>query len=105
LNEQWQAFAWVVLLGQNRVPHTWLLNMGPGGYENCPSNLQQQSVVTQMNLLHRSMSWPNMTTMMIYRILESCEDHTKQLTEHGDMLLSDESSSEIVRTLYQGMPL
>jgi hypothetical protein len=31
LNEQRQAFARVVRLGQNRVPHTWLLNTGPGG--------------------------------------------------------------------------
>ena len=34
LNEQWQAFAPVVQFGQNRVPHTWLLNTGPSGYNN-----------------------------------------------------------------------
>ena len=26
---------------------------------------------------------------MIYRILECWQEHTKQLTEHGDFLLSD----------------
>ena len=31
LNEQRQAFAQVFRLGQNRVPHTWLLNTGPNG--------------------------------------------------------------------------
>jgi len=35
LNQQWQTFARVFQLGQNRVPHMWLLNMGPGGYDNC----------------------------------------------------------------------
>jgi hypothetical protein len=34
LNEQHEAFAWVVRLGPNRVPHTWLLNTGPNGYDN-----------------------------------------------------------------------
>jgi SNF2 family DNA or RNA helicase len=29
LHDQWQTFARVVQLGQNRVPHTWLLNTGP----------------------------------------------------------------------------
>jgi len=31
LNEQRQAFARVVRLGQNRVSHSWLLNTGPNG--------------------------------------------------------------------------
>jgi len=34
LNEQWQPSEWVVRLGQNRVRHTWLLNTGPGAYDN-----------------------------------------------------------------------
>jgi len=34
LNELRQAFARVVWLGQNRVPHTWLVNTGPDGYYN-----------------------------------------------------------------------
>jgi len=40
LNEQWQAIARVVQVGQNRVPHTWLLDKGPGGYDNRASDLQ-----------------------------------------------------------------
>jgi len=34
LNEQRQAFAQVVRLGQNRVAPTCLLDTGPGGYDN-----------------------------------------------------------------------
>jgi len=89
LNEQRQAFAWVVRLGQNRVPHTWLLNTGPGGYDNRESDLHQLSGVAQMRVLHGLTSRPNITTSMIYRILECREDHTKQLMEHGDFVLSD----------------
>jgi len=48
LNEQWQAFAQVVRLGQNRVPHTWLLNTGPNGYDNRWSDVHRLSGVAQM---------------------------------------------------------
>jgi hypothetical protein len=48
LNEQRLAFARVVRLVQNRVPHTQLLNTGPGGYDNRVSNLHQLSGVAQM---------------------------------------------------------
>jgi len=89
LNEQRQVFARVVRLGQNRVPHTWLLNTGPSGYDNRASDLHQLSGVAQMKVLHGLMSRPNITTLMIYRILECREDHTKQLTEQGDVVLSD----------------
>ena len=89
LNEQRQGFARVVRLGQNRVPFTWLLNMGPGGYDNRPSDLQQLSGVAHMRVLHGLMSRPNITTLMIYHILECQEDHTKQLTEHGAFMPSD----------------
>ena len=51
LNKQRQAFARVVRLGQNQVPHTWLLNTGPGGYDNCTSDLHQLSGVAQMRVL------------------------------------------------------
>jgi len=68
LNEQWQAFARVVRLGQNRVPHTWLWNRGPGGYDDHVSDLQQQSGVVQMNVLHGLMSRLNITMMMIHQI-------------------------------------
>ena len=90
LNEQRQAFALVVRLGQNRVPHTWLLNTGPGGYNNRASDVHQHSAVEQMRVLHGLMSRPNIMTSMIYRILVACEDHTKRLTENGDTLQSDQ---------------
>jgi hypothetical protein len=89
LNEQRQAFARVVRLGQNRVPHTWLLNTGPNGYDNRASDLHQLSGVAQMRVLHGLMNRPNITTTMIYRILECRQDHTERLTEHGDFMPSD----------------
>jgi hypothetical protein len=96
LNEQWQAFARVVRLGQNRVPHTWSLNTGPGGYDNHASDLHQLSGVAQMKVLRGLVSRPNITTSMIYRILESHEDHTMWPTENDDIFQSDELSSYIV---------
>ena len=90
LNEQHQVFARVVQLGQNRVPHTWLLNTGPGGYNNSMRNLQHNPAVAQMRLLHGLISGPSITTSMPYQILEASEDHTKRLTENGDTLQSDE---------------
>jgi len=95
--EQCQAFAQVVQLGQHRVPHTWLLNTGPGGYDHCVSDLHHHSGVAQMRVLYNMMSRPNITTSMIHRILVSHEDHTKLLTENGDNYQSDELSSYIVR--------
>jgi hypothetical protein len=89
LNEQRQAFARVFRLGQNRVPHTWLLNTGPNGYDNRASGLHQLSGVAQMRVLHGLMNRPNITTTMIYRILECRQDHTERLTEHGDFVPSD----------------
>jgi hypothetical protein len=56
LNEQRQPSARVVRLGQNRVPHTWLLNSGPGGYDNRTSVPHQISGVVQMRVLHGLMS-------------------------------------------------
>ena len=89
-----QAFARVVRLGQNRVPHTWLLNTGPGGYVNRASDLHQLSGVQQMRVLHGLMNRPNITTLIIYRILECREDYTKQFTEYGDVMLSDDGEDE-----------
>jgi len=89
LNEQRQAIAWVVWQGQNRVPQALLLNMGPGGYDNRVNDLHQHPGVAQMWVLHGLMSQPNMTTTMIYRILEFCAYHTKQYTEYGDFMPSD----------------
>jgi len=89
LNEQRQAFARVVRLGQNRVAHTWLLISGPNGYDNEASDLHQLSEVAQMRVLHGLMTQPNITTSMIYRILECREDHPMQLSEEGDVVPSD----------------
>jgi hypothetical protein len=90
LNGQQQAFARVVQLEQNRVPHTRPQNTGPGGYNNRKSDLHQHSGVGQMRVLHGLMSQPNITMSMIYRILSAHEDHTQRLTENGDTLQSDE---------------
>jgi len=89
LNEQRQAFAPVIRLRQSRVPHTWLFHTGPSGYDNRASDLHQLSGVGQLKVLHGLMSRPNITTSMIYRILDCREDHTKQLTEQGDFVLLD----------------
>jgi hypothetical protein len=76
LNEQWQTCAWVVRLGQNWVPHTWLLNTGPNGYDYRASDLHQLSRVAQMRVLHALMRRPNIITTMIYRNLICQPDHT-----------------------------
>ena len=90
LNEQRQAFARVVRLGQHQVPHSWLLKTGHGGYNNHASNLHKHSQVARLTVLHGLMSRPNIMTSMMYWILDPCEDHTKRLTENGDTLQSDE---------------
>jgi len=89
LNKQRQAFAWVVRLGHNRVPHTWLLNTGPGGYDNRASDLHQLYGAAQMKLLHGLMSQQKITTSMIYQILECREDHTKKPTPQRGFVASD----------------
>ena len=93
LNEPWQKFARVVWLGHNRVPHTCLLNSGPCGYDNHPSDLHQLSGVAKMNVLHRLMSQRNIMTSRVNDILDSVEDDTKALTEHNDTFPADELSS------------
>jgi len=65
LNDQWQEFAQVVRLVQNRVPQAWLLNTGPNSYDNSASDLHRLSVVAPMRVLHSLMNWPNITTTMI----------------------------------------
>jgi len=80
LNKQCQDFARVVQLEQNGVPHSWLFKTGPGGYDNRASDLPQRSGVAQLTVLNGLMSRPNITTSMIYCMLECQEDHTKQRT-------------------------
>jgi len=89
LIEQHQAFARVVQLGQNRVPHTWLLNTGSSGYDNRASDQHQVTEVAQIKVRHCLMSRPNITSSMIYRIDECREDHKMQPTDQGDVVLSD----------------
>jgi hypothetical protein len=86
LNEQRQASAPVVRLGQNRVPHTWLLNSGPNGYDNRASDLHHLSGVARMRGHHGLMNRPNIMTMMIYWILDDQQDCTKWLIETGDFV-------------------
>jgi len=64
LNEQCQGFVQVVQPGQIRVPHTWLLNTGPSGYDNRASDLHQHSGVGRLRVLHGLMSNLNITTSM-----------------------------------------
>jgi hypothetical protein len=94
LNEQHQAFAWVVRLGQNRVPHTWRLNTGPNGYDNGASDLHQLSGEAQIRVLHGLMNQPNITTTMIYSILECRQEYTKQLAVHGNFVSSDREDEQ-----------
>jgi hypothetical protein len=88
-NVQRQEFARDVRLGHNRLPHIWLLNTGPEGYDNRARDLHQHSGVAQMTVLHGLISRTNLTTSMIYQILEACDDHTKRLIEACDTLQSD----------------
>jgi hypothetical protein len=89
LNEQQQGFARVVRLGQNRVPHTWLLNTGSNGYDNRASDLHQLSRVAQMRVLHGLMNRQNITTTMIYQILEDRQHQTKRHMEQEGFVPSD----------------
>jgi hypothetical protein len=89
LDEQRQAFTQVVQLGQKRVPHTWLLNTGHSGYDTRASDLHQLPGLAQMGVLHDLMSRPNITTSMIYRILECHENHMKHHTGQLDVVPLD----------------
>jgi len=62
---------------------------GPNGYDNRASDLHQLSGVARLGVLYGLMNRPNITTTMIYWILEYRQDHTKWLTEYGDFVPSD----------------
>jgi len=96
LKKQKQEFAQLARLGQNRIPHTWLLNPGPSGYDNRARDLHQLCGVAQMKVLHGLMRWPNITTLMINRILQSQDDLMKQLMEQGDVMLSDGEDAQLL---------
>jgi len=104
MNEHHQAFAWVVRQGQNQFPHRWLLNMGPGEYDNSVSELYHHCRVAQIRVLQNMLNCTKITMMMIYLILEYRDNHTKWLTGNADMFQSEEPSSQIVRTVNQCMP-
>jgi hypothetical protein len=70
------------------------LKTGPGGHDNRASDLHRLSGVVKISVLHGLMSRPNITTSMIYHILVCQEDHTKQLTEYGDVVPSDAGQAE-----------
>jgi len=71
--------------------------MGPGGDDNCTSDLHLHSGGAQMRLLHWLMSQPKIIMLMIYWILVCYEDRTVQLTEIRDLLQADNQSSLIVK--------
>ncbi|KAF8515969.1 hypothetical protein BDD12DRAFT_770423 [Trichophaea hybrida] len=81
LNKQRQAFARVVRLGQNCVPHTWLLNTGPDAYDDRVSELNQRSGVAEMRVLHGLMNRPDITIDMISRMVKERDRYTIQLTQ------------------------
>jgi hypothetical protein len=92
-NKRQQAFAQVVRLDQNKVPHRWLLNSDLGGDDHHTSDYHQHSGLAQIGDLHTSMSQANIMTLMINRILLSCEDYRMWLAKTGDTLQSNEPSS------------
>lgn len=51
LNEKQQAFAQCLELWQHRVPHTWLLNICPGGYNHLACNNHQHWGVAHIGVL------------------------------------------------------
>jgi len=89
MNKQRQSFARVVQLGQNSLPHTWLLHARSNCYNNRASDLHQHSGVAQMRVQHGLISQWNIMTMMIDQILECLQVHMMQLTVDGDWVLSE----------------
>lgn len=79
LNKQYQTFALVVWLGQNRIPHTWLLNTGTGGYDNHGSNPNQHSQSAQLRVRDGLLRWQNIMTLVVKWNLELGENYIKQL--------------------------
>ena len=78
LNEQRQACGRIVRLGQNRQPHCWLLNVGPGGYDDRVTELHRQSGAAQMRILHGLMNRPDISTEDIYNVLQTRQEETRR---------------------------
>jgi len=89
LNQQLEAFARVVRLGQNRVSQTLLLNTGPKGYNNRVSDLHQPSGVAQMRVLNGLMNQQTIMIIMVFRIVECHQNTMKHITERADFTPSD----------------
>ena len=68
-DKQHQAFGRIVHLGQTRQPHYWLLNVGPGGYNDRVTKVHHQSGQAQMRILHGVMNQPDISTEDIYDML------------------------------------
>ena len=78
LNEQRQAFGRIVRLGQTHQPHCWLLNVGPGGYDDQVIQLHHQSGQAQMRILHGVMNWLDISTEDIYNMLQIRQEEIRR---------------------------
>ena len=79
LNEQRQSFGRIVRLGQTRQPHCWLLNVGPGGYNNRVTELHYRSGADQIRILHGLMHRPDISTEDVYNVLRSRKEETRRV--------------------------
>ena len=79
LNEQGQAFGRIVCLDQTRQLHCWLLNFGPGGYDDRVTELQHRSSAAQMRILHGLMNRPDISTEDVYNVLRTKKEETRQV--------------------------
>jgi len=95
----------VAQLRQIRVPNKRLHNKGPGGYDNCASDLHQHSGVAQMWVLHCMMSQPNITMLMIHWILESLRTIRSGWQRMETTFNQMSYYLGLLRTLHQGMIL
>ena len=78
LNEQRQAFGRIVRLGQTRQLHCWLLNVGPGRYDDRVTQLHHRSGQAQMRILHGVMNRPDISTEDVYNMLQIRKEETRR---------------------------
>ncbi len=78
LNEQRQAFGRIVRLGQTRVPHCWLLNTGPNGYDDRVTLLHHKNGAAQMRVLHGLMNSPDISTADVYNVLQTRQEEARR---------------------------
>ena len=83
LNEQHQEFCRIVLLGQTRQPHGWLLNVDPGGYDDRVTQLHHRSGQAQMRILHGVMNRPDITPEDVYNMLQIRKEETHMAESGG----------------------